>query len=128
MTFMPDLDLLRGKHILIVEDDYFLAEQTRRELAKYETFIVGPVASVDLALDLLKTRKVDAAILDINLDGETVYPLADVLSKLGIRFVFATGYDTSAMPEKYRGFVLCEKPTELGYIAVALFAPERLNH
>ena len=84
--------------------------------------------SVDLALDLLESRKIDAAILDIDLAGETVYPLADMLSERKIPFVFATGYDASLMPEKYRGFILCEKPTELAVIAVTLFAPQRLSH
>ena len=125
---MQDLELLRDKHILIVEDDYLVADQTRRELENCGAVIIGPVPSVDLALDLLESRKIDAAILDINLAGETVYPLADMLSERKIPFVFATGYDASLMPEKYRGFILCEKPTELAVIAVTLFAPQRLSH
>jgi CheY-like chemotaxis protein len=124
----PDLELLRGKHILIVEDEFLVAERTRRELEKHGARIVGPVATVDLALDLLDETMIDAAILDINLDGETVYPLADILVERNIPFVFATGYETSTMPEKYRGFILCEKPTELAVIAIALFAPDRLCH
>lgn len=123
-----DLELLRGKQILIVEDDYLIADQTRRELERCGAVILGPVPSVDRALELVDDHAPDAAILDINLDGEKVYPLADVLSGRKIPFVFATGYDTSTMPERYRGFILCEKPTELAVIAVALFAPERLSH
>lgn len=125
---MQDLELLRDKHILIVEDDYLVADQTRRELENCGAVIIGPVPSVDLALDLLESRKIDAAILDIDLAGETVYPLADMLSERKIPFVFATGYDASLMPEKYRGFILCEKPAELAVIAVTLFAPQRLSH
>jgi CheY-like chemotaxis protein len=98
------------------------------ELEKLGAAIVGPVPSVEQALELLEERSIDAAILDINLDGEKVYPLADVLSERQIPFVFATGFDTSSMPEKYRGFILCEKPAELAVIAIALFAPERLSH
>lgn len=123
-----DLELLRGKHILIVDDDYLVADQTRQELEECGAVIVGPVPSVDQALELLETLRIDAAILDINLDGEKVYPLADRLSERRIPFVFATGYETSAMPGKYRGFALCEKPAELVVIARALFAPERLGH
>ena len=125
---MQDLELLRDKHILIVEDDYLVADQTRRELENCGAVIIGPVPSVDLALDLLESRKIDAAILDIDLAGETVYPLADMLSERKIPFVFATGYDASLMPEKYRGFILCEKPTELAVIPVTLFIPQRLSH
>lgn len=123
-----DLELWRGKTILIVEDDYLIADQTRRELEKHGATIVGPVPSVEEALDLLDAHAVDAAILDINLDREMVYPLADALIDRQTPFVFATGSETSSMPEKYKGFILCEKPTELSVIAVALFAPERLSH
>lgn len=123
-----DLDLYRSKHILIVENDYLIADQTRSELERLDALIVGPVPSVELALELVDADKVDAAILDINLDGEKVYPLADILAERDIPFVFATGYETSPMPTKYRGYVLCEKPTELAVIAVALFASHRLNH
>jgi hypothetical protein len=80
------------------------------------------------ANDVVLDTAIDAAILDINLDGEKVYPLADFLMERRIPLVFATGYETSTMPEKYRGFILCEKPTELAAIAVALFAPDRLCH
>lgn len=128
LALKPDLDLLRGKRILIVEDEFLVADRTRRELEKNGAHIVGPVPSVELALDLLDEAAIDAAILDINLDGEKVYPLADILVEREIPFVFATGYETSTMPEKYRGFILCEKPTELAVIAVALFAPDRFCH
>jgi DNA-binding response OmpR family regulator len=123
-----DLDLLRSKHILIVEHDHLVADQTRQELEECGAVIVGPVPSVDMAVDLLDKVRIDAAILDVNLEGEKVYPLADLLSERKIPFVFATGHETSAMPGRYRGFVLCEKPAELAVIALALFAPERLGH
>ena len=122
------LKLLQGKRILIVEDDYFVAEQTRRELEKLGAQIVGPVPSVGRALELLAIDTVDAAILDIHLDGEVVFPLADVLTERGVPFVFATGDAAPSLPEKYRGYVLREKPAELAVIAIALFAPERLSH
>ena len=122
------LELLQGKRILIVEDDYFVAEQTRRELEKLGAQIVGPVPSVGRALERLAIDIVDAAILDIHLDGEVVFPLADVLTERRVPFVFATGDTASSLPEKYRGYVLCEKPAELAVIAIALFAPERLSH
>ena len=123
-----DLALFRGKSVLVVEDDFLLAEQTRRELERNGAIIVGPVPSVELGLELVDTARIDAAILDVNLDGEMVFPIADRLSELNIPFVFASGYDTIKIPKSYSGYVLCEKPTELAVIAVALFAPERFSH
>lgn len=121
------LDLLRSKHILIVEDSEFVTGPTRRALEAGGAFIIGPVLSVDKALELVDQVRIDAAILDINLDSEKVYPLADLLGDRGIPFVFAARYQTHSMPGRYRGFTLCEKPAELAVVAVALFAPERLD-
>ena len=95
-----ELELLRGKNILIVEDDYLVADCTRRELEKCGALLIGPVPSVERALELVDEQKPDAAVLDINLAGEKVYPLADILSERQIPFVFATGYEASSMTEK----------------------------
>lgn len=126
---IQELQLLRGKHILIIEDEHLVANQMRRELEKHGVSIVGPMRSIAKALDLVDAERVDAAILDIDLDGEVVYPLADMLCEREISFVFATGCSAAASaPERYPGFILCERPTELAAIAVALFAPKKSLH
>jgi hypothetical protein len=122
-----ELQLLRGKRILIIEDNRLVEGKTRRELEKLGVDIVGPTRSVGKAIDIVDGEEIDAAILDIDLNGDVVYPLADMLCKRGISFVFATGRPVSLIPRKYRGFVLCDKPTELAMIATALFAPEKLR-
>jgi len=123
--------LFSGKRILIVEDEYFLADETRRKLEDLGAMVVGPTSNVSRALDLIKREPIDAAILDVFLADELVFAVADELEARDINFVFATGYDPSHMPAKYKGFALCEKPTELEQIAVALFGPpgglDRLN-
>ncbi|MCL7999799.1 response regulator [Brucella sp. 21LCYQ03] len=116
------LRLFEGKHVLIVEDEYFLADETRRKLQKLGAVVVGPTGNVQDALELIKTSFVDAAILDVHLGDELVFPVADELERGDIPFVFATSYDTSIIPVKFTGFVFCEKPTELEKIAAALFA------
>lgn len=110
-----------GKRILIVEDEYFLADETRRKLEDLGAIVIGPAAGARQALSLIHQHKVDAAILDIHLGDEFVFPVADELEGRDIPFVFATGYDPSFIPVKYTGFALCEKPTELEKIARALF-------
>ncbi|MBX5162033.1 MULTISPECIES: response regulator [unclassified Rhizobium] len=123
--------LFSGKRILIVEDEYFLADETRRTLEDLGAIVVGPTSNVGRALDLIDREHIDAAILDVYLGDELVFAVADELEARDINFVFATGYDPSHIPVKYKGFALCEKPTELEQIAVALFGPpggfEKLN-
>lgn len=79
-------------------------------------------ATVEEAIGLIGSQEIDGAILNIHLGDKLVFPVAEKLDELGIPFVFATGYDPSVVPEKFSGFFLCEKPTELGKIARALFA------
>lgn len=116
-----DGSLFFGKRILVVEDDYFMADETRRKLESLGATVVGPTAHVEDALQLLSSEHVDAAILDIHLDGELVFAVADRLTECSIPFVFATGYDPSIVPDRFPGFVLCEKPFALDKIAKALF-------
>ena len=115
------LHLLQGKRILVVEDEYFLADETRRKLEVLAAEVIGPVASVEDAIALIEAEIVDGAILDVYLGDEFVFPVADKLEALDIPFVFATGYDQSVLPDGFPGFLLCEKPTELSNIARALF-------
>ncbi|ANM13214.1 MULTISPECIES: response regulator [unclassified Rhizobium] len=123
--------LFSGKRVLIVEDEYFLADETRRKLEDLGAVVIGPTSNVSRALDLINREHIDAAILDVYLGDELVFAVADELEARDINFVFATGYDPAHIPVKYKGFALCEKPAELEQIAVALFHPaggsERLN-
>ncbi|TDK32135.1 response regulator [Rhizobium deserti] len=112
-----------GRRILIVEDEYFLADETRRKLEDLGAKVVGPTGRVQQALQLIEDELIDAAVLDVHLGDEMVFPVADELEARHIPFVFATGYDPSFFPIKYTGFALCEKPTELERIALALFGP-----
>jgi CheY-like chemotaxis protein len=120
--------LFAGKRVLIVEDEYFLADEARQKLEDAGAIVVGPVGAVKAALNLLDTAQVDAAILDIHLGDELVFPVADELERRAIPFVFATGYDPSIIPAKFTGFTLCEKPTELGNIAEALFGKTAVGY
>lgn len=118
-----------GKHVLVVEDEYLLADATRRQLQHLGAIVVGPTADVEEAMALIIGQKVDVAILDIFLDGELVFPVAEKLEELAIPYVFATGYSPSVVPAQFTGYVLSEKPIDLENIAEALFGRiERKNH
>ena len=74
--------------------------------------VVGLAGSVRDALDLVEAKgdRLDGAVLDINLRGERVYPVADALAARGVPFVFLTGYDARVIPDAYAGVPRCEKP------------------
>jgi CheY-like chemotaxis protein len=102
---------LSGRRVLVVEDEYFLADDLAQALRKLGAEILGPVPTRDSALALLSSEaSVDVAVLDINLKGQAVFPVADALIARGVPFVFATGYDQSAVPEAYRDVPRWEKP------------------
>ena len=122
---MPDpfsASPLRDRRILVVEDEYMMADDLQYELEKAGAEVIGPVPSVADALRLLATEEViDGAILDVNLRGEKAYPVADVLRERAIPFVLATGYETWSLPEAYKDVPRCEKPVDLRHLARTLF-------
>jgi CheY-like chemotaxis protein len=88
--------------VLVVEDEYFIADELARSLADLGADVVGPVAGENEALAFLDTEKVDLAVLDINLEGRIGFAVADALSRLAVPFVFATGYDRGTIPADTR--------------------------
>jgi len=104
--------ILPGRRILIVEDDYLLAQILADFLEQAEIEVIGPVGSLDEALALVENDpgSFDGAILDINLHGSKSYPIADALAARSIPFLFATGYGRDALEGRYRDHPRCEKP------------------
>jgi CheY-like chemotaxis protein len=113
---------LAGRRILLVEDDYFIAVDLKAWFEEGGAQVLGPVPSVDEALDLIaRTAEIDAAVLDINLQDELVYPVADALRARGVPFLFATGYDPAAVPPLHSAVALCQKPIDPQIVARTLF-------
>lgn len=110
---------LAGRRILVVEDEFFLADDMARALAELGAVVVGPVADVEEALGLLGASEVGGAVLDINLRGERVYPLAIALAERKIPFVFATGYDEAVIPPDFASVPRWEKPFDPPALAKA---------
>src|SRR3954470_5213633 len=114
---MPESPLpatLAGKSILVVEDEYTLASDLAHFLEGQSVKVVGPVGTLKAALALVERDgpQLDAAVLDINLRTERVYPVADKLIALGVPIVFATGYDELLMAKPYIGLPRCQKPID----------------
>jgi two-component SAPR family response regulator len=90
---MPEAaEMLRGRRVMIVEDELLVAMEMESLLEEQGCSVLGPAPTVDRALDLLDRERPDAAILDVNLDGQTAIPVAAALNAQGIPFLLATGY------------------------------------
>lgn len=103
-------DQLKGKRILVVEDDYFIAADLTRALQRDQMIVIGPVASVAQANETLDDNPPDAAILDIELGSKTSYGLADRLMEERVPVLFVTGYDGWHLPEPYLSQPRLTKP------------------
>lgn len=103
---------LDGRRILVVEDDYLVAMVLVDVLEDAGAKVLGPIGSVEEAIAFLEdgSQPFDLAILDINLRGQTSYPIADALTARSVRFLFATGYGAGILEARYQGHPRCEKP------------------
>jgi two-component SAPR family response regulator len=113
---------LRGCRVLLVEDDFLVAETMRDVLEGLGMEVVGPIGWVEEALLFIEANPgaFDAAVIDINLHGAQSYPIAEVLCARHVHFVFTTGYSSSAISERFRAYPRCEKPVSRRALAVAL--------
>lgn len=102
---------LRGSRILIVEDEYLLADDLCEALGNAGAEVLGPLSSVkDAAAYVAGEGSIDAAVLDVNLRGEMIFSVADSLRERGVPFAFATGYDETILPARFADTPRIEKP------------------
>ncbi|GJE70157.1 response regulator [Methylorubrum podarium] len=101
---------LSGRRILVVEDEYLIAIEMERWLQEAGAEVAGPVPDTKRALALIETEPLDAAVLDVHLNGEPVYPVADRLTECGVPYLFATGEIRIAEGSDYRSHAVLGKP------------------
>lgn len=102
-----------GLRLLLVEDEYLIALYLAELLEEQGARVLGPAGCVSDALALIdREPDIDAAILDVNLAGEAVFPVADALRARHVPFAFASGYDPSLMPDRFREVDVCVKPID----------------
>lgn len=110
--------MLGGLRVLVVEDDAMLAMALEMTLSDLGCEVVGLASCLADAVPLAREAAIDGAILDVNLAGEKVYPVADILAARQIPFVFATGYGSAGLRECDRTRPVLQKPYELRNLAL----------
>ncbi len=115
---------LRGRRVLLVEDEALTALMMEDGLLDAGAEVVGPVGSVDEALGLIEGTAADdglsAAVVDIKLGGEAAAPVADRLAALGVPFVFATGYGEHRDPGGHPTAPVLAKPFDPDALVAAV--------
>ncbi len=103
----PDLNGLR---VLVVEDEMMVSMLIEDMLTDLGCIVVGPAARLDEAIALTESEQIDCAVLDVNLGGQPIFPLADILRAKGAPFAFATGYGDAGLRDVDKGSPVLQKP------------------
>jgi CheY-like chemotaxis protein len=109
-----------GRRILVVEDESMIRMLLDGMLSDLGYTMAAEAGAIDEAVALAKQAEFDAAILDVNLNGQSITPVVEILVARGLPFVFATGYDLRSVPEAYRGHPTLQKPFQVEALARAL--------
>jgi CheY-like chemotaxis protein len=114
MTSAPEPQAaMRAKRILVVEDELMIRMLLEDMLAELGYTIAAAAARLDEALEAAQNADFDIAILDVNLNGQPISPVADALAARGMPFIFATGYGEPGLPDTYRDRPTLKKPFQL---------------
>jgi CheY-like chemotaxis protein len=106
--------------VLVVEDEYLIRMLLEDMLADLGYAVAAAVGTVTEARELAANGDFSAAILDVNLDGQEIFPVADILKERGLPFVFVTGYGERSLPEPYRDRPALQKPFQADQLKAAL--------
>jgi CheY-like chemotaxis protein len=101
---------LSNRKVLVVEDEMMIAMLIEDMLDEFGCKLVGPATSVPRALDLIGKEQVEIAVLDLNLDGQDTYAIADALQQKNVPFIFATGYGSTGLRQEYGNRPVLQKP------------------
>jgi CheY-like chemotaxis protein len=101
---------LVGLRVLVVEDEGMVALLIEGMLEQLGCEVVASAASLEQAQAAATQEEIDLALLDVNVNGRLVFPVAEILSNRQVPFVFSTGYGLSGLPEAYREHQVLNKP------------------
>jgi two-component SAPR family response regulator len=111
---------MTAPRIMVVEDEFLIAIRIEALLARAGIEVVGPVGTVEEGLSLAGETPLDGAVLDVNLRGQRVDPVASVLIARNVPFLFVSGYERDVLPPAFREAVMISKPFRDGDLLKAL--------
>jgi CheY-like chemotaxis protein len=118
---MSVIEDFQGLRVVVVEDDSMICLLFEDMLSELGCKVVGTACDLRRATELAQREEsIDVAILDVNLGGQLVFPVADILSKRGIPFLFATGLGAGGLPPEWQGHCSVQKPMSIATLANAL--------
>ena len=117
---MNDNSNLTGLKVLVVEDEMLVSMLVEDMLSDLGCTVVGPAAELEEAMSLAQNAEIDLALLDVNLGGRPIFPVADTLKARGVPFAFASGYGEAGLSEDHRGAAVLQKPYREADLAKAL--------
>jgi DNA-binding response OmpR family regulator len=104
---------LEGIRVLVVEDEFLVAMLIEDMLTSAGCVVAGPIPRLSEALEAVDRGTFDAAVLDVNLAGERIDPVADALSRRNVPFMFVTGYSTGVLPGEHAERPHIRKPFKM---------------
>ena len=113
-------NMVCGLRVLLVEDEFMVALLLETMLTDLGYQVVGPVARLEKGLEMVEQEAIDLAVLDVNINGREVYPIAEALEARGIPFIFATGYGSTGLHPAYSGRPVLQKPYRREHLRVAI--------
>ncbi len=111
---------MKGARVLVVEDEFLLACSLADDVESLGFVVVGPYADLPRAREAARTEPFDVALLDVNINGEMVFPLAEDLLARGVPFLLMTGYGVQDLPEKFRTLPRLTKPYDPAALSLAM--------
>ncbi len=106
----PNDDVLNGTRVLVVEDEAAISMLLEDMLLDFGCTVVGPAARLATALEMAEGETFEIAILDVNVAGEPIYPVAEMIVKRDLPLVFSTGYGGAGIREPFRDRPVVQKP------------------
>jgi DNA-binding response OmpR family regulator len=110
----------KGLRIFLVEDEALIRMMVIDMIEELGHTIAGEAGKIDQAVELAQSTDFDIAILDVNLDGSLITPVAELIEARGLPIIFATGYGAWGVPEEFQDCPALQKPFELNALAAAI--------
>jgi PAS domain S-box-containing protein len=119
--------MLAGNRLLLAEDEALVAIDIKDLLVELGFEVVGPYSKVGEALAAVNNHDLNAAILDVNLGGELIYPVAERLMDKGVPFVFSTGYGAEVIDDRFASYHVLQKPIQRQALENAFATASRIS-